>query len=201
MEDSIDRSKCETAVSWGINEFVFEDACVLGTDYSDVDAGESLNSEACDRYTFDESSYRFDSLVISNERGGLDIMSSDTDTGLKLVLLRILGQACAGVLLDLSWIWLFEDGAATFKLNAVLVDNKLFRVGTSWNNDTVTGGGPVDGMLDTLSRLDVNGATIAVVVLVLRSGWVRFVDIWKGTLSTSCCGPLSVRLLHSGCTR
>jgi len=91
VENSLDRAKCETTVSWGINEFVFEDACVLGTDYSDVDAGESLNSEACDRYTFDESTYRFDSLVLSDERSGLDIVSSDTDTGLKLVLLRILG--------------------------------------------------------------------------------------------------------------
>lgn len=117
----------------------------------------------------------------------LDTATSNTDTGLSLES----AQTRAGVLLEL--IGGNNDGALLAdELNAILADGDLLSVEAGRNNDLVTGVGLVDGSLDALVRLDVDGLTVGVVAGASVVGDVVLV---RGT-----AGLVLVLALAAGCT-
>ncbi|KAI8398813.1 hypothetical protein FOFC_20038 [Fusarium oxysporum] len=196
-EDGVDGTKGESTISRSISEFVLGDASILGTDDGDVDARETFNAEASDRNSLDKPLDRGDSLVLSLVLGCLDLVASDADTSLELILLLILGETSACI--ALVFLRLGEaDDAMGFKLNAILINDELLRVFTSLNDDAITRRGPLDGVLDLLAGLDVDSATISVVVLCV--GWRRVlvlvgdsaaVLILPVALSVSACKKVS----------
>lgn len=163
-EDGVDGTKGESTVSRSISEFVLGDTGVLSADDGDVDAREATDTEASDRNSLDGSLDRDDSFMLSLVISCLDLVASDADTSLELILLLILGKTSACIALVL--IGLHEaDIATAFKLNAILVNDELLWVFASLDDDAIPGRGLLDGVLDLLAGLDVDSATITVVVL------------------------------------
>lgn len=169
-EDGVDGAKGESTISRSISEFVLGDASVLSADDGDVDAGEATDTETGDRNSLDGSLDRGDSLMLSLVFSCLDLVASDADTSLEFILLLILSETSACIALVLMGLD-EADIATAFKLNAILVNDELLLVFTSLDDDTIPGRGLVDGVLDLLAGLDVDSATVAVVVLGV--GWRR----------------------------
>jgi hypothetical protein len=125
--------------------------------------------------------------MLGDELLQLNTTASDADTSLSLGA----AQARASVLLEL--LGGDNDGALLAdELNAILADGDLLSIDAGLNDDLVASMGLVDGGLDALMRLDIDGLAVGVVAGTSVVG--------DGVLVRSAAGLVLVLTLAAGCT-
>lgn len=187
LNQGLDRADSKSTILAAVGEGVASDAGVLAAHDSDVEARELSDLKATHGNILSLGLDTEDSAMLGDELLQLDTTTSDADTGLSLGT----ANARASVLLEL--LGRNNDGALLAdELNTILADGDLLSVDTGSDDDLVTGMGLVDGGLDALVCLDVDGLTVRVVAGTSVVG--------DGVLVRSAAGLVLVLTLAAGCT-
>lgn len=186
LNQGLDRASGESAILAAVGEGVASDAGVLASHDGDVEARELAHLEAADGDVLSLGLDTEDSAVLGDELLQLDTTTSDADTSLGL------GAAQAGASVLLELLGRNNDCALLAdELDTILADGDLLLVDTSSNDDLVTRMGLVDGGLDALVLLDVDGLAVGVVA------GASVVD--DGVLVRGAAGLVLVLTLPAGC--